>query len=400
MNITNLQFPVKKQNLLLVFLLLLVSGNPAIKFIGMWGLLLVFLLIIKHKSIVYNKYLTTSIIYLLVIFICQQFILGFVSWFGAFNFIVKLLVGYIIVQTVNTQFRYAYLKIFYFLGIISLFFFSLNLFGYVIPDFFTGTEYHSIGLYTQLVFETSEGRIRNSGMFWEPGAYAGYIMLIPLMFLNSLKLLWKNYKKESIIILLSLISTQSTTGILCLMVFIFLYIIFIQHNKFLSYSILLPIILILTVYAFNEFDFLGEKISKQASEAQVRKETGEFEGGRFSALIFDLKYIKKHPIIGNGFHESTRYADDPEVGTGELGQNGNGFSSFTASMGLTTILLYILLIFKYSIFNSKEKIIFIIIVILLLQGEGFLNYPMFLSLPFIIYSTNRNINALGQLKHT
>ena len=80
----------------------------------------------------------------------------------------------------------------------------------------------------------------------------------------------------------------------------------------------MPIILVLTIYAFDKFDFLGEKIKHQASEAQIRKETGEFEGGRFSALIFDMKYIKKHPIIGNGFHESTRYADDPEVGTKQL----------------------------------------------------------------------------------
>ena len=41
----------------------------------------------------------------------------------------------------------------------------------------------------------------------------------------------------------------------------------------------------------------------------------------------------------------------------------------------------------------KEYLIAPIIVVLLFQGEQLLNYPLFLSLPFVIMSVNNNCNT-------
>ena len=107
-----------------------------------------------------------------------------------------------------------------------------------------------------------------------------------------------------------------------------------------------------------------------------------------------MKYIEKHPMFGNGLIEQTRYADHRHLWGMSLG-HGNGFSNYMAQMGLVAMFVYLLLLYKSVKGNIFSKWLVVLIVVLLLQGEQLLNYPLFLSLPFIIYSIrNDNINSI------
>src|SRR5690606_14750667 len=117
----------------------------------------------------------------------------------------------------------------------------------------------------------------------------------------------------------------------------------------------------------------------------------DFRNSRLGAMLFDLHYINKHPIIGNGFHISTRYEDYPYLllimNEGEDLGHGNGFSNYLASMGIPFMIGYLCLIFA-SMVKVDKKFAFLIvsIVFLNLQGEQWLNFPLFLGLVFANFS--------------
>ena len=89
---------------------------------------------------------------------------------------------------------------------------------------------------------------------------------------------------------------------------------------------------------YVEVDFLGDKVSRQLENAQFLE---DFSPDRFGALLFDLHYIEKSPWFGNGFHESTRYADHPHL-QGEALGHGNGLSNFVATLGTVGLAAYLL----------------------------------------------------------
>ena len=148
-------------------------------------------------------------------------------------------------------------------------------------------------------------------------------------------------------------------------------------NKFVSYIIYLPLIIGALLYAYNNLDFMGSKMQEQTESSL--EENGEFSNTRLGSLIFDMYYIKKHPLVGNGLNERTRYADHPFL-WGEILGHGNAFSNYAAQMGVIALIVYFVLLY-YAFGN---KLIVPIIVALLFQGEQLMNYPLYPSLPFII----------------
>ncbi|MCZ2845012.1 MAG: O-antigen ligase family protein, partial [Candidatus Bathyarchaeota archaeon] len=230
-----------------------------------------------------------------------------------------------------------------------------------------------------IIFHQKGEGLRNSGMFWEPGAFACYINLAFLLFFGNIRSLITVHKNRLIIIILALLTTYSTTGYL---IFFFLLIstVYFEFGKKLGLLIIPILIAFISAgyVVFEKSDFLKNKIENQFQTA-LDRDKNEFAPDRLSALIFDLHYIKKHPLTGNGMDETTRYADHPWLQEKILG-HGNGFSNFIATMGILSLLFYSFYILKYK---RKHSVIFIIGLFALLQGEPLLNYPLFLSIPFI-----------------
>lgn len=370
---------------ILVFVLLFVSGNLLATYFTEYVyiiLLVILILLYPVKSYFTVKKTLTFLFFILFVFIFQRINLGFVSIPGVINFFARFLTGYLITKFVGCRFSVTYLKVIYYLSLISLVFFAYVMISGNIPSIITINKYNnSVLIYNHLT--TLDGIKRNSGMFWEPGAFQGFLNLVPLLFINRLPELWKKYKKECIVLILALITTGSTTGYIVF--FMILFYQFTFKQKKLLFGIASSLILISAfLLLFSKTDFLGRKVNEQYENAmKMNVQAGEVSTSRIGSAIIDWHYIKKHPIFGNGLHAKTRWADHYFLGTERMTGFGNGFTWMTASMGIIFMFAYFFLLYKKLPFNRFDKWWFIFLIFLLLQGEQFLNYPLFFALPFI-----------------
>lgn len=377
---------ISKRDYLLVIVLIFLSGSPVLLLTNpmVYGVLgsLFFLYSLLRKDVAIRKNLWIYLLFLILIFISQYFTLGVISVLGSMNILAKVVLGATILWIVKERFRLVYLNIMFYISLISLILSIPGVRDFIVPGWFeTEGVQHSILIYT--VGTT----LRNSGPFWEPGAFACYLVLVPLLFLENLKESVLANKFKFFILLLALITTLSTTGYICLTTIILYSIIRYTKNKLLLLFFIMPIVLYFLSLFMNSLDFLNEKIVSQYEN--IKNLSGEYSNQRFGAFIFDLHYINKHPLCGNGLIDITRFADHRELWDVKLG-HGNGFSDYIVRMGVLSFIVYIGILFR-NISNSYSTSFFVVlIIIMLLQGEALLNYPLFLGLPFIINSTKNN----------
>lgn len=329
--------------------------------------------------------------FIVIILLFQKDNLGFVSYPGAFALILKIILGLFTILYYDLRkidILDTYIKILSFIVILSIPFFILNQFGYYGFGINTVSEIRSFILFTSTEFTSDEIIPRVSGMFWEPGAYAGYLILaLMFVFLKNGKFTIGPYKKEVFIIICGLISSQSTTGYVVLLLLLSVYGV---QNFSWGKIIIVPLLLLMTISAYKELPFLKEKIDYQILMAQEMN-NDDISNTRFGSLNMDLQYIRSQPLFGNGLNIKTRYRFHPEV-TDDIG-NGNGMSNFLASWGIPLFLIWLFCTYKFAQNVSQSRttaIIFIVVIMLILQGEQFLNYPLFLmffSLPFAYNNT-------------
>lgn len=379
---------------MLVWLLMFVCGNPFVgfyldKFVNIILLLIVFIYYRPTFNMVEKKTISRWVIFLLLIFSGQLLVLGSVSYLACANFVAKLVLGFSIALIIGPRFKDAYISVMSVLALISLFFFMLQLLGITLPSIIPSEQKSSLGIYTiSIPSEYSNYRLRNSGMFWEPGAYAGYINLAFMLYVNNLGELFKKYRAKVVILLIALLTTLSTTGYICLGI-IFVFYVMESHVGKSAKVILLFITILFAVVLFNSLDFLGEKVvSQMETTSELSYDSNEHS--RFGSILVDWFYIQLHPIFGNGFSLSTRYAyhlqfydEDTLLGF------GNGFTGIIGTLGIPFMLLYL-----YSFYKNRTLVKWGFMtgfVILALQGEQYMNYPLFIMLPFINYAGFRTI---------
>ena len=378
---------------LIVFLLLFFSGNPLAKYLfDKYSpiVLTVFVIVLLHKQLKTRKSFRKLYkwIFLSILFICflQYLEFRYVSLLGLSNLLLKILIGGYIINYLGTKFSMILFKVdFYFSALSLVFFFLINIMGVVLPHVSFDGEFKSYILYNTSVILHMQ---KNEGMFWEPGAHAGILTLCLALNFNNLKYYWENHKVKLLVIILTLFSTQSTTGYFVVFTLVFFY--FLNANNFFLTFVILPLIIGIGFVLYQSVDFLKEKINYQLDNS-TDQEVGEFSNTRFGSLLFDWHYIQKHPFIGNGLDEKTRYADHQYLFIGEKGDavgSGNGFSNNIACMGIFYVFGYFYLLWKSARKHSfYYGLVLTIVVLLNLQGEQWLNFPLYLGLPFLFLKT-------------
>ncbi|MBT4484978.1 MAG: hypothetical protein HOC71_15025 [Candidatus Latescibacteria bacterium] len=298
---------------------------------------------------------------------------------------VKVMVGLAILSFV---FYFSYL-LFYYSGI--------NLDSKIIQIATSlGTASSGSGYRYPLIFHTfvlfENSFFRNSGMFWEPGAFQGYLILA-LIFLAFVKndMPRKQYIRYLLILCSAVLSTLSTTGYIALALIPLLHYNWQARQRSrmmfrlaVGLVIILPLLVVGGLYAYRTLPFLGEKIEGQMEQAQYQNRAGWYKG-RVGSLVFDWKYIQERPLTGWGLHSVTRHALDPwmQVDDGM----GNGMSDFTAKFGITGMLLWLFFVFRGMMYHTERNLqvslVAVLIICLVLQGEAFLGFPLFLGLAFM-----------------
>ena len=396
---------MKKIYIILMFLVVFISGNPAIevlsKEVAYIGSLFIFLFFWWRRplSLNNNDRLVFVIFFILIMVHVLNF--GAIVINASLGFMVNLSIAMLAIKLIP-RFSYNYVGLMYFLALISFLFWVPLLFGVDMQGFFSAiripinsdVHYH-IGFYN--LREEYDGSVRNMGMFWEPGAFAGYLILALFLLMRggNFNAVWS---KKGLVLISALLSTKSTTGYIAFM----LLAVFYAYNSALIKGkfvklIFLPIFFFTTVgvsyVATNELSFLGEKIEDQLKSASVRDDSSKIN--RFGNFLYDLEWIDKRPLLGWSANPATRFSIDGDAAELVNGQ-GNGLTGFAVKFGLIGLLIFIGFAARtiYRITGSVTDSFFgVAIVCVLLNGEQFLNFPMFLSLLFVPYENIRLING-------
>lgn len=386
-----------------VLLLVAISGNPVLAS-EPWSeaiLLAVAALSLSQYRTRVGLLVDRGFVVTLFIFVTIQLIqvvtIGFVSPRTIVGFCIRLWIAYAIVRSVN-DFPVVFVKVMTVLAALSLLIWMpdrlLSATGLGPRSVFAGldlmpevTKYQHLGFHSLMNRDSH----RNSGFFWEPGAFAGYLVLA-LLLLSFVRPSFAGRGRRSIVILTAAaLSTFSTTGYLALPVALLVNTSVVDSIRTLRVQraalIVGAVILGAAVSAgpwIAEQGFLIPKLVQQYE--QVRDREPMWELTRYGSLIFDLEYIRQRPLLGWGLHPETRYSLHP--GTLAAGKQGNGMSDFTVKLGLTGLLCYLTFVatsfYRMSVFrNTLHVALGAAVVLVLLNGEAFLNYPLFLCLMFL-----------------
>jgi len=251
----------------------------------------------------------------------------------------------------------------------------------------------SLGFHSYLI---QPGQMhRNAGLFWEPGAFAGYI-IIALLMLAAIRSSFtpKQHMVVLCILTAALLTTFSTTGYLAYPIALLLNCEWRGVNRrhkasaVIGICVFALVVLFLSSYAFSKLDFLQTKIGQQITAVERRQ--GNWRTNRIGTLVFDWMYISERPLTGWGINFRTRFVLTPWA-VGDSYRMGNGMSNFLANFGFIGFGTFLLCLSRgaYHISEKSRGYVlgFIASILLVLQGEPFLNYPLFLGLMFLSHAS-------------
>jgi len=310
----------------------------------------------------------------------------------------RLAVAYELVVLIS-NFAGTYIRAMLALAILSMVFFFTNLAGAAVGlDIAGATQRFALpaatntGSWTILVHSFSEDPLdatRNAGMFWEPGAFAGYLCLA-LVFLCLLR---QRFSKRAFYMRFAILSgclltTQSTMGYVAFALIILLAGLSARQVKLRAKAgpiVAAASVLVAFAVLFANQSFMLPKIEQ--SVLQSTTQYGSWQADRLGSLIFDFNYISARPLTGWGISDDTRLALDPDLGGAALTGRGNGMSDFAAKFGIPALLLWIYCFYRVLLARVPGRAILAVtgtlVILIMLNDECFLNYPLFLSFFFL-----------------
>lgn len=381
-NLDSLPYRGMTWDTIAVYLLLCLSGNT------MWSLgndvkhiyLLAFSLsfiFCWRKGNAQLKHAISYIIFWVLLFCIQAPVCPYFNASSALFYIIKISIAAFVICGVGKMFCETYFRVIYILSIISLVFFTFNCFGIWFTPLVQAFDRNSLFVHTQLMGNHGGlPALRNCGMFWEPGAFQGYIILAFLPYLSKLKEIYKVKRKQVIVMLITLVTTFSTTGFICIFA---MYVLYILTNEQLKARHIFSILLVssIFVYIILGVDAIGTKlgITGVAADSQA----GIIGGSRMYHATLYLPKAANYPIFGHGFSNEAMHAVNIKTGS------GNGFVALVFYGGLVFTISYFSSIFQ-AVRNSighRTALCYVIMIFLLLQSEGFLGYPLFWGIPLL-----------------
>lgn len=281
----------------------------------------------------------------------------------------------------NQRFRRCYINIIYVISIVSIPCFLISL---IIPSMarnlaMTSFQWQNTYEYSWFYTWGRAGTIitKNAGPFWEQGAFQGFINLAILFLMDSFRNsdFWtlKKYKQKLIVFLLTVLTTQSTTGyILCIIILMFFYreikaILISDGNSRKLRRILVFIAVILVV----SYILLSGNIANKLTNAETQSASV-----RSNDFLYSISFILLGGLWGLGPTTKTMML---EKSAGLL-NNSVGLLSMTYSYGLIFSVLYVYFQYQYlkTFHSGKIRILVYVLVFLILHcTEGYWFLPVF-----------------------
>ena len=339
--------------------------NPIGTFIP---ILLSSLLAIKWR-IVFNKQFSILIICLLIYFIAISIKYHEIRPTIFLDYFFKFFIVYATVKALKYNLFPIYEYLLYCLAIIALFMWcfqiilgndtlynhfnkipSIDSFSYVSGDGLNAILYSIQPTTRSLLYGYMIPR--NCGYVWEPGGFAAYLCLAILnnLFISKSD---KNSKTRFWVLLLALLSTQSTTGYV---IFIVLVIYKIVNKKLNILLLLMPVLVSAIIYLFS-LPFMRNKIIEEFSqigeldmlvENSIAMESS-YAPGRFLSFVIAFRDFRNNPIFGLGSHNEESWTNKAGASISVI----SGIGYLLAQFGIVGFLFFILVTIRTSIFFSK-----------------------------------------------
>lgn len=376
----------------LLFSLVAVSGIPF--FSGADILIIIIFIISFLVFMIYdfkvNKQFLIVIIVFLIVESSQIIIHGSSSLRTMLGTYVKLSMVFFITTINGKDFNRKYINIIYFFSIISLIFYSLSFIpGFtdffiqnVTPTFeyqFERKNYFYKPAQNIIIFTFEKSLwidFRNSGPFWEPGGFAVFLIIALILNLVRTKDI---FDKKNIIFIIATLTTISTAGIIALFLTIISYLY--THKGFSKYVFILSISIV-SVFAFMQLQFLGDKITQNIAIAD------KTTSSRFGSMLADFRDFQTSPVVGWGRGEN-RYGGRKYIKFIKEQHRNNGVFGLLAIYGMFLSILFFFWYYKYfkyycmeNHFSSKFAIYMLIIVLVLGFSQYIFIRPFFFSFLF------------------
>ena len=349
---------IKKSDLFLMLLLLLLSGNPFFD--------QKFSVFISLASVISAGYLLRNCnrsvrfrtLFIFTFFIGYEVVHALLFQLDYSQTLLKLfmvlLFSFVVVNILKDRFVEVFIQTMYLITLVSFLFTALcyvpgagrALYDLATVLFPLDKDFRSYSQPTLIVytflpeyFNHTLSYTRNAGIFWEGGAFAVYLNLVLYLKYYTRKV--SGYKdlfdKQALVFIVGIFTTVSTMGFLALVCILTFYSIHFRSNIKYLFLILL---LIVSTSAFYNFDFLGDKLSKQLA-------VSEKENNRFGAALMDLEDIAKRPVLGWSRRIEVLFKTNVYD---ERSHRPNGLTNLLRSYGLLYFLVYFYLV--YSSFKS------------------------------------------------
>lgn len=279
---------------------------------------------------------------------------------------VYYLVGFLLVAVLEKEdFKRVYTNVLTVLASVSICIWSLQLLNLV-----SSTTETILGFTYRHFLYNSIFATRNSGIFWEPGAFQFFLNL-GLIFVFELKNNIKNYRFKQIALTVAVLSTQSTTGYLILALIYIYYVAInrdrmINKSKRIKYIVSVVAIGVAAIYILSS-NTVQSKFTNDNYSYKIRSATWSV----CSKMIFDK------PIGGYGY-DSVYYNSTYQSFGSRSQYNSSGLLLFTCYLGIPLMGYYLYLMYK-SIKNMDFKIHSVwlsVIMLLLFNSQCFFTYPI------------------------
>lgn len=386
---------IKQKRFALGLILLTILNTGYVVFQNNYSLATVFTLaIVFIYLLVYHKYIVYDFKLLAIIFLITIILFDIIIY-SDFNFshyigLSITIISSVIIATVISlrDFCEYYNKIILWLSLISIPFFLLGYFlphvvesfptmNYLLNSGETGYKNAILYLYRydpRLDFQT--GFTKNNSIFWEPGAYQGLLNLALIFEIKA-----ENSNGFRLLIYtICLITTFSTTGILCgILILSSTLLLKKNRQKFnINFLSVLIILILLSVILYLNGNLIFGKLFKGNNSHSSFLE-------RYSGTINDIAVFNNSKFLGIGY---------TEFGLKSFGSS-NGITSTFAKYGLIfgSTILSGLVSFIYKITRESFEItIYILIFIIMLSTEAFMIKPLFFVLMFYGFGFYESLN--------
>lgn len=243
------------------------------------------------------------------------------------------------------------------------------------------------------------GLIRNSGFSWEPGRYA--IMVILAIFINFVRCNFKVFKNTNFwILLIALLSTQSTTGFAFLILLLFLYLYNKRSNKIFASILIIPFMLIVLTLPFmldkiTNLWYNEENLNSIVDYTNAGVRETSYSLQRFDAMYMQFQNLIRDPILGYGVEIKNSFVkkQSPFINT------PHGLITIFSRFGIILGFLIFKMTYRTSVLISntykfKGKFFYLYLFIVMSMSYDITTVPLFLAIIIFefIYKPEIKIN--------